>query len=178
MNDAALRTTPEFSTPLQATKIVFLSGFGVTATTLGFVFFPPAGLLIAAPFVWKGSAWLTGNEDAQDSIGILSFVMDTILALVVTVLGFVFFPPAGAILGLMFVLRTVLSQRQARSDNSTRNSPPTKTGNQAFDAYKLDTLRRLEEEQSKFEAFLVRLRDAKDKTEFDRFMDDRSDKNN
>ena len=49
------------------------------------------------------------------------------------------------------------------------------TGNTAFDAYKADTLRRLEEEQNNFESFLDRLRDAKDKAEFDQFMDDRAD---
>ena len=48
------------------------------------------------------------------------------------------------------------------------------SGNSAFDAYKADTLRRLEDEQSSFEAFLQRLRDAKDKAEFDEFMDDRA----
>ena len=45
------------------------------------------------------------------------------------------------------------------------------SGNTAFDAYKEDTLRRLEDEQSSFEDFLQRLRDAKDKAEFDEFMD-------
>lgn len=50
------------------------------------------------------------------------------------------------------------------------------TGNSAFDAYKADTLRRLEDEQGKFEAFLERLRDAKDKAEFDQFMDERAKK--
>lgn len=50
------------------------------------------------------------------------------------------------------------------------------SGNSAFDAYKADTLRRLEDEQHQFEAFLERLRDAKDKAEFDQFMNDRSDK--
>lgn len=48
------------------------------------------------------------------------------------------------------------------------------SGNLAFDSYKADTLRRLEEEQEAFEAFLQRLRDAKDKSEFDAFMDDRA----
>ncbi|WP_394152519.1 DUF2852 domain-containing protein [Loktanella salsilacus] len=48
------------------------------------------------------------------------------------------------------------------------------SGNRAFDAYKEDTLRRLQEEQDNFEAFLARLRDAKDKAEFDQFMADRS----
>lgn len=47
------------------------------------------------------------------------------------------------------------------------------SGNSAFDAYKAETLRRLETEQEAFETFLERLRDAKDKAEFDQFMDDR-----
>lgn len=47
------------------------------------------------------------------------------------------------------------------------------TGNSAFDAYKADTLRRLEQEQHDFESFLERLREAKDKAEFDQFMDER-----
>ena len=48
------------------------------------------------------------------------------------------------------------------------------SGNMAFDAYKGDTLRRLEEEQASFENFLQRLRESKDKAEFDEFMDDRT----
>jgi hypothetical protein len=48
------------------------------------------------------------------------------------------------------------------------------SGNTAFDAYKMETLRRLEDEQQAFEAFLQRLRDAKDKQEFDAFMEDRA----
>ena len=48
------------------------------------------------------------------------------------------------------------------------------TGNTAFDSYKAETLRRLEEEQAAFEAFLERLREAKDKAEFDQFLEDRA----
>ncbi|WP_112309381.1 DUF2852 domain-containing protein [Pseudogemmobacter bohemicus] len=48
------------------------------------------------------------------------------------------------------------------------------TGNTAFDSYRNETLRRLEEEQGAFESFLQRLRDARDKQEFDRFMDERA----
>jgi hypothetical protein len=51
---------------------------------------------------------------------------------------------------------------------------PIKTGNTAFDNYKTETMRRLEEEQHNFEAFLARLREARDKTEFDQFLDDRA----
>jgi hypothetical protein len=47
------------------------------------------------------------------------------------------------------------------------------SGNRAFDEYKAETLRRMEEEQKDFGAFLERLRFAKDKSEFDQFMAER-----
>lgn len=48
------------------------------------------------------------------------------------------------------------------------------SGNAAFDEYREATLRRLEEEQAEFFEFLERLRQAKDKAEFDQFMDERA----
>lgn len=50
------------------------------------------------------------------------------------------------------------------------------SGNHAFDEYRQETLRRLEEEQGEFLDFLERLRHAKDKAEFDQFMADRKDR--
>jgi hypothetical protein len=47
------------------------------------------------------------------------------------------------------------------------------SGNRAFDDYRSETLRRLEDEQREFKDFLERLRFAKDKTEFDSFMTER-----
>jgi hypothetical protein len=47
------------------------------------------------------------------------------------------------------------------------------SGNRAFDEYRADTLKRLEEEQREFRDFLERLRMAKDKAEFDQFMAER-----
>jgi alpha-beta hydrolase superfamily lysophospholipase len=47
------------------------------------------------------------------------------------------------------------------------------SGNRAFDEYRTETLRRLEEEQREFREFLQRLRMAKDKAEFDQFMAER-----
>lgn len=49
----------------------------------------------------------------------------------------------------------------------------TTSGNRAFDAYREETLSRLEEEQQEFKAFLDRLRQARDKAEFDQFMAER-----
>jgi hypothetical protein len=47
------------------------------------------------------------------------------------------------------------------------------SGNRAFDDYKAETLKRLEEEQKEFLEFIERLRKARDKAEFDQFMADR-----
>ena len=47
------------------------------------------------------------------------------------------------------------------------------SGNHAFDEYRSETLRRLEEEQRVFMEFLDRLRHARDKAEFDQFMAER-----
>jgi hypothetical protein len=47
------------------------------------------------------------------------------------------------------------------------------SGNRAFDDYRAETLRRLEEEQREFKEFLERLRFAKDRSEFDQFMAER-----
>ena len=47
------------------------------------------------------------------------------------------------------------------------------SGNRAFDDYREETLKRLEDEQREFHDFLGRLRMAKDKAEFDEFMTER-----
>ncbi|MEO9781395.1 MAG: DUF2852 domain-containing protein [Sedimentitalea sp.] len=93
------------------------------------------------------------------------------------VLGFVFFWPVG----LAFLFYMIWSKRMFSKSCSRRTSRKlhrmtmsSSTGNSAFDAYKTETLRRLEEEQNNFESFLERLREAKDKAEFDQFMDERA----
>ena len=57
---------------------------------------------------------------------------------------------------------------QAQGQAQTQAQPSS--GNRAFDEYRAETLRRLEEEQKEFGTFLDRLRFAKDKAEFDQFM--------
>jgi hypothetical protein len=47
------------------------------------------------------------------------------------------------------------------------------SGNVAFDEYREETLRKLDEEQREFREFLDRLRAAKDRAEFDQFMNER-----
>jgi len=67
--------------------------------------------------------------------------------------------------GTWFNLR---STQPGRAWQRSRSS-----GNRAFDDYRNDTLSRLEEEQQEFQAFLDRLRQARDKAEFDQFMAER-----
>ena len=111
----------------------------------------------------KGEAWL-------DSKGKGAWIA-------AMVLGFIFFWPIGlALLAYMIWSKRMFNSSCSRRKSWSRHSMTamTSTGNSAFDAYKADTLRRLEEEQTNFEAFLERLRDAKDKAEFDQFMDERT----
>jgi hypothetical protein len=92
------------------------------------------------------------------------------------VLGFIFAWPVGlAFLAYMIWSKRMFSSSCAKRSHR-RSIHMSTSGNTAFDAYKTDTLRRLEDEQQSFEAFLERLRDAKDKSEFDQFMDDRAKK--
>ncbi len=95
------------------------------------------------------------------------------------VLGFIFVWPVGlALLAYMIWSKRMFSSSSSCAMRKSRRNQfrgmTTSTGNSAFDAYRADTLRRLEDEQHNFEAFLERLRDAKDKAEFDQFMDDRA----
>ena len=91
------------------------------------------------------------------------------------VLGFIFVWPVGlALLAYMIWSKRMFSKRSPTNRRRTSHMMGRTTGNHAFDAYKSETLRRLEDEQDKFEAFLERLREAKDKAEFDQFMDDRA----
>jgi hypothetical protein len=110
----------------------------------------------------------------------------------VTVLGFIFWWPIGLAL-LFFTLgsRKMGCWSQDRFENKMermqykmermrnrmesrgfgfRGFGPPSSGNRAFDEYRVETLRRLEEEQVEFKDFLDRLRHAKDKEEFDQFM--------
>ncbi len=50
------------------------------------------------------------------------------------------------------------------------------SGNAAFDEYRAETIKRLEDEQKEFVEYLEKLRQAKDKSEFDQFMADRRGK--
>ena len=107
-----------------------------------------------------------------------------------TVLGFVFWWPVGLAL-LFFTLwsrkmgcsshgrfankmeKMQYKMERMRSRMEGRGFYAPTSGNRAFDEYRSETLRRLEDEQNEFKDFLDRLRHAKDKAEFDQFMNDR-----
>ncbi|GAB5437113.1 MAG: DUF2852 domain-containing protein [Falsiruegeria mediterranea] len=115
--------------------------------------------------------WLHRTEAWLDSKGKGAWIA-------AMVLGFVFFWPIGlALLFYMIWSDRMFSKscrRQSTSWKRHRMHAMRQTGNTAFDSYKADTLARLEQEQVDFEAFLERLREAKDKSEFDQFMNDRA----
>jgi len=122
----------------------------------------------AASASQSAGSWFSKTERWLDDKGKGAWI-------VAMVLGFIFFWPIG--LALLFYM--IWSKRMFPKSCSRRRMGATmttmrSTGNAAFDTYKSDTLRRLEEEQHNFEAFLERLREAKDKSEFDQFMDERA----
>ncbi len=97
------------------------------------------------------------------------------------ILGFVFFWPVGlAILFYMIWSKRMPTcsrhrHKHRRMGRGMHRAAFSSSGNSAFDAYKEETLQRLEEEQKNFEAFLERLRASKDKAEFDQFMEERAE---
>ena len=109
--------------------------------------------------------------------------------IVLMVLGFIVFWP----IGLAILAYLIWSGRmgfwrdcgrrgrwyysEPQNGNEKRHTGPS-SGNHAFDEYREETLKRLEEEQEAFKAFLDQLRQAKDKAEFDQFMADRGRREN
>ncbi|UWQ16626.1 DUF2852 domain-containing protein [Jannaschia sp. M317] len=116
--------------------------------------------------------WLSRTEGWLDARGKGAWIAAMIL-------GFVFFWPIGlALLAYMIWSKRMFSGRSnAMTCNTRRRGSMSRmrtSGNAAFDSYKADMLRRLEDEQEAFETYLQRLREAKDKAEFDQFMEERS----
>lgn len=114
--------------------------------------------------------WFSACENWMDRRGKGAWIAAMIL-------GFIFFWPLGlALLFYMIWSDRMFSKSHSCSRSKSLYRRDASSGNAAFDAYKADTLRRLEEEQQQFEAFMDRLRAAKDQSEFDEFMKDRSRK--
>ena len=123
----------------------------IALVVLGFMVWWPAGLAILAFTIWSGrmGCGYHGHDRWQHKMERLQQKMDWV--------------------------RSRMSGNPSGGNpwggNPWRHGPSS--GNRAFDEYRSETLRRLEEEQREFREFLDRLRFAKDKTEFDQFMSER-----
>ena len=120
----------------------------IAAMIAGFVLFWPIGLLILGYMIWSGrmgcnSQWGAWGEDRRTRWE-----------------------------RKMERMREKMERWSAHRDSAT-GAGFRPTGNRAFDEYRSETIRRLEEEATQFRDYLERLRHAKDKAEFDRFMDER-----
>lgn len=117
-------------------------------------------------------------------VQVLSTLLFAAFAIPVTIVALNVFWPAGVLIAVILAWRggfapTGRPQPAPRDmDEAVKSLMPTarekSSGNAAFDAYRQDMIDRLEVEQQNFEGFLSRLRDAKDKVEFDAFLDDRA----
>lgn len=91
------------------------------------------------------------------------------------VVGFIVFWPVGLALLAYMIWGKKMFGKSCKSNGFNRmHRGFGSSGNSAFDAYRDETIRRLQDEQAAFQDFLDRLRQAKDKTEFDAFMDERA----
>ncbi|MFM8750859.1 DUF2852 domain-containing protein [Rhabdaerophilum sp.] len=133
-----------------------LDGYGrggwIAAMVLGFVLFWPVGLAILFYMIWSGrmgcnynSTW-GGNSEAR-----WQRKMDK----------------------MQMKMERWNEMRHSLWGGNGGGQSFAPTGNRAFDEYRTETIRRLEDEAREFKDFLERLRLAKDKAEFDQFMADR-----
>lgn len=120
------------------------------------------------------------------------------LTIAIMVLGFIIFWPLGlAVLGYIIwgekfggsaekaqgyfnKSRSWCTSNSNRSGFNGHRYASTSSGNAAFDDYRAEQLKRLEEERARldaeiedFHAYMANLNKAKDREEFDRFMNDR-----
>lgn len=116
------------------------------------------------------TSWLVRSEAWLDEKGKAAWIAVLVVSLIV-------FWPVGLMLLAYMIWNNKMSCPSGRTSRRRVSRPMNgSSGNSTFDAYRDETLRRLEEEQQNFEAFLERLRAARDKAEFDQFMEDRARK--
>ena len=115
----------------------------VAAVVLGFIFWWPVGLTLLFLSLWSGRMGCWGRHRYD---------------------GY----PGGRWQGAPWQGGPPWAGWKSWCSGGERQAPSS--GNRAFDEYRMVTLRRLEEEQKEFGAFLDRLRFAKDKAEFEQFM--------
>lgn len=131
-----------------------LDGYGrggwIAAMILGFVLFWPVGLAILFYMIWSGRMSCSYNS-TWGSEARWQRKMDK----------------------MQMKMERWNEMRQRFWGGQGGGQGFASTGNRAFDEYRSETIRRLEDEAREFKDFLERLRHAKDKAEFDQFMADR-----
>ena len=115
----------------------------IVLTVLGFMFWWPVGLAVLFYTIGSRKMGCWSNERFENKMQRMQYKMDRMR-------------------GHM--------ERRGFGFGGFGNFGTPSSGNRAFDEYRVETLRRLEEEQTEFRDFLDRLRHAKDKEEFDAFM--------
>ena len=122
-------------------------GAWIAFAVLGFIVFWPLGLATLAFLFWSGrmGCGMGGADRYEHRMSRMQ--------------------------GKMERLKERMGGREGGFGGGWNRGPSS--GNSAFDEYRAETLRRLEDEQKEFQGFLGRLRMAHDKAEFDQFMADR-----
>lgn len=132
--------------------------------------------------------WRDTRYAAGPCAGFTPWNMPKPLMIAAMVLGFIAFWPIGLAILFFMIGSGRMGRRWAQRYGMDPSTPapagptawpawcggrPSSSGNAAFDEYREETLRRLEQEQKDFADYLERLRFAKDRAEFEQFMADR-----
>ena len=110
--------------------------------------------------------WLAQARDWLDARGKGAWIAAMVLA-------FIFIWPVGLAILFYMIWSNRMGCSNRKNRKFSRKAYFANTGNTAFDSYRDETLKRLEDEQTAFQGFMQRLREAKDKAEYDQFMNDR-----
>ena len=142
-----------------------------TATVMGFVFLAPAGALLALGALWFGAdtVWQRGGRPATGSLLVFGGIA--------SIMGFVFLAPAGALIAaatLWLAMGRPLPGKDRTATVTSAPAMPEPSGNAAFDAYRAETLKRLDDEREAFSRFVTRLRESRDRAEFDQYLADKT----
>lgn len=121
----------------------------IAAMIAGFIIFWPAGLAILAYLIWSGRMGCRNYAFSHEMRNEWQSARDE------------------------WRTRKREMRQKFRAERHRFGRDFNSSGNSAFDDYKAETLRRLEEEQAEFNEFLDNLRKARDKAEFDQFMQSR-----
>jgi hypothetical protein len=121
---------------------------------LGFIFYWPIGLAILAFIIWSGRmscGWHRGdiNQWRERTIERVNRAAEH------------------------WERKRARWEERRREWGGRHGGGLRETGNRAFDEYRAEALRRLEEEANEFRTFLDRLRMARDRAEFDEYIKER-----